>query len=105
MTSNYDLHIRVMGMSYKVMAIFHDIAAANEYMAEHSDESLIAEFGEYLFIAKSKDKGIAEDLVTVLEAITAQHEALLEEYGKPFGWGKITIMNAKEAIAKARGEK
>ena len=45
----------------------------------------------------------APDLLETLREVCAQHDAILAELGKPFGWGLIVTDRARAAIAKAEG--
>jgi hypothetical protein len=41
-----------------------------------------------------------ERLRAILLEITGAYEALLDAYGKPFGWGRITSGKAREFLAE-----
>ena len=51
------LYIWSMGKRLRVTAVFHDDDAANTYMAKHRNESVIAAFDPYVFLANHHDKG------------------------------------------------
>lgn len=40
-------------------------------------------------------------LFSMLREVSEQHDALLAEYGKPFGWGRLLTDQARELMAKA----
>ena len=45
----------------------------------------------------------APDLLAALREVADAHEALLREYGKPWGWGRLPVETARSAIARAEG--
>ena len=57
--------------------------------------------------AETKRKAVllaeAPELLALLVELTDNYEALLAEHGKPFRWGKLPAIKAREAIARATG--
>ena len=52
------LHIRSMGKSIRVTAIFTDATEANDYMASHEEQACVAEFAPFVFLADKYDRGV-----------------------------------------------
>lgn len=52
------LYVRSMGKALRVIAIFEDTDAANDYMARHDGAAVVAVFGKYILLAEKTDRGI-----------------------------------------------
>ena len=46
----------------------------------------------------------APDLLAALREVADAHEALLREYGKPWGWGMLPVETARAALSRAEGK-
>lgn len=51
------LYIYSMGKRLRVTAVFSDDESANAHMARHSDDAVIACFGQFVFLANKYDHG------------------------------------------------
>jgi hypothetical protein len=52
---NQLLYVGSLGKAVRVTAIFTSVQDSNGYLAAHSDEGVVAEFGPYVFIANNQD--------------------------------------------------
>jgi hypothetical protein len=52
---NQLLYVGSLGKAVRVTAIFTSAQESNAYLAAHSDEGVVAEFGRYVFIANNQD--------------------------------------------------
>lgn len=56
-TTTENVYIRSMGKLLRITAIATSDDEANEYMEKHDDAAMIAECGEFIFMANKYDRG------------------------------------------------
>jgi hypothetical protein len=47
--------VKALGKTFKLTAVFTSVDETNAYLETHRDEGMVAEVGEFIFVAENKE--------------------------------------------------